>query len=144
MTLDMMKDERKWFEELARELAGVLQGNTKAGIMKERGIIVLDEVWGTWNHARGVGMSRLYYVIFYFIHGLKRSNSLYSTIYIFPSNTPPVSILEHRPLFAETTHSIFGTFVTEGPISKIWIIRVLNYLEHWSQHIMKKSAYLFS
>jgi len=44
MTLDMMKDERKWFEELARELAGVLQGNTKAGIMKERGIIVLDKV----------------------------------------------------------------------------------------------------
>lgn len=52
VTLDMMKDERKWFEELARELAGVLQG-----IMKERGIIALDEVWGSWNRARGVGMS---------------------------------------------------------------------------------------
>jgi ESCRT-II complex subunit VPS36 len=50
VTLDMMKDERKWFEELARELAGVLQG-----IMKERGIIALDEVWGSWNRARGVG-----------------------------------------------------------------------------------------
>ena len=57
VTLDMMKDERKWFEELARELAGVLQGTTKAGIMKERGIIALDEVWGSWNRARGVGKS---------------------------------------------------------------------------------------
>ena len=55
VTLDMMKDERKWFEELARELAGVLQGTTKPGIMKERGIIALDEVWGSWNRARGVG-----------------------------------------------------------------------------------------
>ena len=51
VTPDMMKDERKWIEELARELAGVLQG----GIMKERGIIALDEVWGGWNRARGVG-----------------------------------------------------------------------------------------
>ena len=57
VTLDMMKDERKWFDELARELAGVLQGTTKAGIMKERGIIALDEVWGSWNRARGVGTS---------------------------------------------------------------------------------------
>lgn len=57
VTLDMMKDERRWFEELARELAGVLQGTTRAGIMKERGIIALDEVWGSWNRARGVGRS---------------------------------------------------------------------------------------
>jgi ESCRT-II complex subunit VPS36 len=56
VTLDMMKDERKWFEELARELAGVLQGNSKTGIMKERGIIALDEVWGSWNRARGVAL----------------------------------------------------------------------------------------
>ena len=55
VTLDMMKDENKWFEELARELAGVLQGTTKAGIMKDRGIIALDEAWGSWNRARGVG-----------------------------------------------------------------------------------------
>ena len=56
VTLDMMKDEREWFEELARELASVLQGTTK-GIMKERGIVALDEVWGSWNRARGVGTS---------------------------------------------------------------------------------------
>ena len=55
VTLDMMKDEQEWFEELARELAGVLQGDAK-GIMKKRGIIALDEVWGSWNRARGVGM----------------------------------------------------------------------------------------
>lgn len=63
VTLDMMKDERAWFDELARELAGVLQGapHTRrddiitSGMMKNRGIIALDEVWGGWNRARGVG-----------------------------------------------------------------------------------------
>jgi hypothetical protein len=91
VTLDMMKDERKWFEELARELAGVLQGTTKAGIMKERGIIALDEVWGSWNRARGVGtcvvLSNRYNICSYdspFVY-----NSSYSTVDISPSNTPP-------------------------------------------------------
>jgi ESCRT-II complex subunit VPS36 len=65
VTLDMIRDERKWIEELGRELAGVLQGrredtqaglrNDRMGIMRERGIIALDEVWGGWNRARGVG-----------------------------------------------------------------------------------------
>lgn len=60
VTLDMIKDERRWFEELARELASVLQGSGTSqgeGIMKKRGIIGLDEVWGGWNRARGVGAS---------------------------------------------------------------------------------------
>ncbi|KAJ7500784.1 EAP30/Vps36 family-domain-containing protein [Mycena galericulata] len=57
VTLDMMKDERRWIDQLARELAGVLQGTSSArdaprGMMKERGIIALDEVWGGWNRAR--------------------------------------------------------------------------------------------
>ncbi|KAJ7622529.1 EAP30/Vps36 family-domain-containing protein [Roridomyces roridus] len=62
VTLDMMKDERRWVEELARELAGVLQGKTTTGreaakgMMRERGIIALDEVWGGWNRARGVAL----------------------------------------------------------------------------------------
>ncbi|TFK32956.1 EAP30/Vps36 family-domain-containing protein [Crucibulum laeve] len=62
VTLDMMKDERKWYEGLARELAGVLQGSNDgrgkeaAGMMKHRGIIALDEVWGGWNRARGVAL----------------------------------------------------------------------------------------
>ncbi|PPR08273.1 hypothetical protein CVT24_001113 [Panaeolus cyanescens] len=71
VTLDMMKDERRWFEELARELARVLQGGGTfasmsirdrdrdtigGGMMKERGIIALDEVWGGWNRARGVAL----------------------------------------------------------------------------------------
>ena len=62
VTADMMQDERTWMEELARELARVLQGSVDegpeqktGGIMKERGIIGLDEVWGGWNRARGVG-----------------------------------------------------------------------------------------
>jgi ESCRT-II complex subunit VPS36 len=59
VTQDMIKDERKWMEELAKELAGVLQGipaTTRPGLMKERGIIALDEVWGGWNRARGVAL----------------------------------------------------------------------------------------
>jgi ESCRT-II complex subunit VPS36 len=56
VTLDMIRDERKWVSELARELAGMLQGTgEKGGMMKERSIIALDEVWGGWNRARGVG-----------------------------------------------------------------------------------------
>ncbi|KAJ7159161.1 EAP30/Vps36 family-domain-containing protein [Mycena crocata] len=61
VTLDMMKDERRWMDQLARELAAVLQGSPHSskvarGMMKERGIIALDEVWGGWNRARGVAL----------------------------------------------------------------------------------------
>ncbi|OJA20267.1 hypothetical protein AZE42_04302 [Rhizopogon vesiculosus] len=63
ITPDMIRDERKWIEELARELAGVLQGSPDdipgkkyVGMMKERGIVGLDEVWGGWNRARGVAL----------------------------------------------------------------------------------------
>jgi ESCRT-II complex subunit VPS36 len=61
VTLDMMSDERKWLDELARELTRVLQGTPGGGggLMKERGIIALDEVWGGWNRARGVGACAL-------------------------------------------------------------------------------------
>lgn len=61
VTQDMIKDERKWFEELARELAGVLQGHggkgssDDGGLMKKRGVVGMDEIWGGWNRARGVG-----------------------------------------------------------------------------------------
>ena len=58
VTQDMIKDEEKWMQELARELASVLQGDhVNGGLMRERGIVALDEVWGAWNRARGVGMS---------------------------------------------------------------------------------------
>ncbi|KAF9484811.1 vacuolar protein sorting-associated protein 36 [Pholiota conissans] len=64
VTLDMMEDERAWYSELARELARVLQGPPHSskddiitsGMMKDRGIIALDEVWGGWNRARGVAL----------------------------------------------------------------------------------------
>ncbi|KAN0080212.1 EAP30/Vps36 family domain containing protein [Tylopilus felleus] len=63
VTADMIQDERTWMEELARELARVIQGSgddgseqRTGGIMKERGIIGLDEVWGGWNRARGVAL----------------------------------------------------------------------------------------
>lgn len=66
VTADMSNDERKYFEQLAAELARVLEGGSerdlrgegredRVGIMRKRGIIGLDEVWGGWNRARGVG-----------------------------------------------------------------------------------------
>ncbi|KAI0742538.1 EAP30/Vps36 family-domain-containing protein [Daedaleopsis nitida] len=59
VTQDMVQDERKWYEELAKELAGVLEGSGAKGgegMMRKRGIIALDEVWGGWNRARGVAL----------------------------------------------------------------------------------------
>lgn len=67
VTMDMMRDERKWLEELARELGRLLRGSWNetpirsnsagsGGIMKGRGVIALDEVWGGWNRVRGVGV----------------------------------------------------------------------------------------
>ncbi|KAI0338627.1 vacuolar protein sorting-associated protein 36 [Trametopsis cervina] len=59
VTQDMIKDERRWHAELARELAGVLQGRgdrDAGGMMKKRGIVALDEIWGGWNRARGVSL----------------------------------------------------------------------------------------
>ena len=57
VTQDMGRDERNWYEQLARELASVLEGTggKSEGMMRRRGIIGLDEVWGGWNRARGVG-----------------------------------------------------------------------------------------
>ena len=52
VTNDMITDEKKWVNEFARELAEVL-----GGMMCDRSIVALDEVWGGWNRARGVGMS---------------------------------------------------------------------------------------
>ncbi len=56
VTADMSRDERKYMEQLAKELGSVLLGDRTEndGIMKSRGIIGLDEVWGGWNRARGV------------------------------------------------------------------------------------------
>ena len=62
VTPDMARDEKRWYEQLARELAAVLQGTggkNGAGMMGDRGIIPLDEVWGGWNRARGVGKATL-------------------------------------------------------------------------------------
>lgn len=50
--------EEKWVEDLAKELAVVLTGGptgASGGLMHARGMIALDEVWGAWNRARGVG-----------------------------------------------------------------------------------------
>lgn len=62
VTLDMVKDENEYHNELAKELAGILTGRNMKGKGKGlmgtgEAIIGLDEVWGGWNRARGIGMS---------------------------------------------------------------------------------------
>jgi len=54
VTADMIRDERGWMDELGKELAKVLQG--EGGLMGERGMIGLDEVWCGWNRARGIAL----------------------------------------------------------------------------------------
>lgn len=55
VTLDMIKDQKKWEEGLVQELADVIQGGGPGkGILRGRGIIGLDEIWGGWNRARGI------------------------------------------------------------------------------------------
>ncbi|KAF8488893.1 vacuolar protein sorting-associated protein 36 [Gautieria morchelliformis] len=62
VTQDMVKDDKEWIEQLARELGSVLvgtrndKGNQQAGLMRDRGIVGLDEIWGGWNRARGVAL----------------------------------------------------------------------------------------
>jgi len=45
-------------EELVQELAAVLQGSRRGGnsLIKDRGIVGLDEVWGAWMRTRGVSL----------------------------------------------------------------------------------------
>lgn len=59
VTQDMVKDDKEYNEELAKELIGVLLGsNSRTGLLAaHNGIIGLDEVWCGWNRARGVGTS---------------------------------------------------------------------------------------
>lgn len=63
VTQDMVKDDKEWIEQLAKELGSMLvgtrndKGKEQEGLMRDRGIVGLDEIWGGWNRARGVGAS---------------------------------------------------------------------------------------
>lgn len=48
-------------EELAKELGRLLTGDE--GLMRNRGMIALDEVWGAWNRARGIGTWSMAYLV---------------------------------------------------------------------------------
>ncbi|WWD17362.1 hypothetical protein CI109_101803 [Kwoniella shandongensis] len=64
LTKEMVRDEKRYREGLARELGGLLTGHRdrgggNEGLMvgkKGRGVIGLDEVWGLWMRARGVAL----------------------------------------------------------------------------------------
>ncbi|TXT08371.1 uncharacterized protein COLE_05295 [Cutaneotrichosporon oleaginosum] len=59
LTQDMVRDERAYFDGLARELGALLTGAGGAvGLMLQpgHGVIALDTVWGLWMRARGVAL----------------------------------------------------------------------------------------
>ncbi len=56
VTQDMVRDEKQYHEELAKELASILNGDKYLANGTHEMIIPLDELWRTWNRARGVGM----------------------------------------------------------------------------------------
>jgi len=101
VTLDMIKDERKWEEQLVRELADVIQGGGSGkGILRGRGIIGLDEVWGGWNRARGISLipPSTFLTI---IHQLKYYTLPPLDIRTFPNG---LTVL-HTPEFGESAFS---------------------------------------
>ncbi|KAG6843990.1 hypothetical protein H0H87_010908 [Tephrocybe sp. NHM501043] len=121
VTLDMMKDEKRWAEELARELARVLQGSATfpsqdagggGGMMRSRGVIALDEVWGGWNRARGVA--------------LLPPSTLLLTLPLLPTYTsPPIALrtfpsglkVLHTPAYSHASFSarLSGLLALSGP-----------------------------
>ncbi|KAF8321044.1 EAP30/Vps36 family-domain-containing protein [Cantharellus anzutake] len=56
VTQDMVKDEKTYHEELARELAVILNSERYLSNGLRDAIIPLDELWKTWNRARGVAL----------------------------------------------------------------------------------------
>lgn len=59
LTQDMVRDNKAYHQGLAKELGSLLVGRDgRPGLMigkGARGVIGLDEVWGLWMRARGVG-----------------------------------------------------------------------------------------
>ena len=121
VTQDMMKDDKEYHDELAKELAGLLMGigqpvNVKQtiktmgeagsraaqrGLMGDKGVIGLDEVWCGWNRARGVGtylFSCVFHLFFLFIEwgaiALLPPSTLISVLPYLPQHTNPP--IQHR------------------------------------------------
>lgn len=120
LTADMVRDETKYHQGLAQELGHLLTGSKGSGqgLMtgKEgRGIIGLDEVWGLWMRARGVGELEVESMWSYVVANgwmsiaLLPPSTLIAILPYIPSATsPPIHLLSlpsslkvlHTPSFA--------------------------------------------
>ena len=122
VTQDMVRDERKWYEELAKELASVLEGTGAKGgegMMRKRGIVALDEVWGGWNRARGVGESLV-------IHGLQR-----------PLDRCSLSVMENALL----TYAVFQRSYPRRPSSRYYLTcRASHFLQSACEHSQRQDS----
>jgi ESCRT-II complex subunit VPS36 len=122
----MIKDEDKWINELAKELAGVLKG-----MMKDRGIIALDEVWGGWNRARGVGTFSLI-----FLYSVNRTLFL---IFTFHS----ASATDHSPPCTSSFTELHLSTNTQTDIRQIRIIS-LTYTSLYTTSILRSFGFPFN
>ncbi|OCF36674.1 ESCRT-II complex subunit VPS36 [Kwoniella heveanensis BCC8398] len=113
LTQDMVRDERKYHEGLAKELGELLtgrfsrevaQGKTE-GLMlgsQGRGVIGLDEVWGLWMRARGVA--------------LLSPSTLISILPYIPANTSPSIQSSILPSSLQVLHT--PTYSTPAILSR--------------------------
>jgi ESCRT-II complex subunit VPS36 len=87
VTLDMTRDESSGTSNLRASsppCCRALVGRSGPGMMGNRGIIPLDEVWGGWNRVRGVG--KCFVVVFLFrFRYLWSSRALKKHMHLQPS-----------------------------------------------------------
>ncbi|KAF8591776.1 hypothetical protein K439DRAFT_1326131 [Ramaria rubella] len=124
VTQDMVKDDKEWIEQLAKELGGVLvgtrndRGKEQEGLMRDRGIVGLDEIWGGWNRARGVAL-------------IPPETMLLCLPHLLMVTKPPIRLrtfssglrVLHTPQFTEATFAarLVSLITMSGPRSTIEI-----------------------
>lgn len=100
LTADMVRDEQKYSQGLAKELGQLLTGAESGGKglmtgQEGRGVIGLDEVWGLWMRARGVGASNSAITEFHpDFTALLPPSTLMAILPFLPDHTnPPINLL---------------------------------------------------
>jgi ESCRT-II complex subunit VPS36 len=113
LTQDMVRDEQKYTEGLAMELGHLLTGHadstslpgSRGGLMvgKEgRGVIGLDEVWGLWMRARGVGAYE---------------SRAKETMLKYPALLPPATLMAILPLLPGHTRPPINVLVLPSSLN---------------------------
>jgi ESCRT-II complex subunit VPS36 len=116
-------------EELVQELAAVLQGSRKGAnsLMKGRGIIGLDEVWGAWMRSRGVCACLM------MLPSLVRFSFIITAL-LPPTTLPPLlpllSAYTDPPLFVRTLLGGVNVICTQEWTYEAVSRRILSTVQH--------------